>query len=308
MIKQLNSFGLLLLLVLFYTSCKTVDVNNQEASSQEYSESSIYGFTDTIGVKLKSYYQVDSLYSFLKFNLDSVRDNGIVSPVMINNITKSLSRLDVKTKKDVFIKMMLVHSLVANKMVQLERDSLIYVMQLDSLSSNDSIWLSSKKVKYRVKGNDLNLLLAKIDIIPPSLIIAQAITETGWGTSYFAYTGNCLFGEHTYSKNPAEYIKAKSSDIKMKKFYSLQASTISYFLNLNRNNAYKELRQKRLQLRKSGKEVDGYSLLKTLVNYSELGEEYINRVYGLMKYNELLIFDKISIIDNVPLVLIEIES
>lgn len=308
MIKQLKYINLFFFLIIFYTSCSTTVVERDNVSSSTPNKSSIYGFTDTIGVKLKSYHQVDSLFNFLKFNLDSVRDNGIVSPIMINNITKSLASLDVDTKKDVFIKMMLVHSLVANKMVQLERDSLIAIMKLDSLTPLDSNWISLKKIKYRVKGSDLNVLLAKIDIIPTSLIIAQAITETGWGTSYFAYAGNCLFGEHTYSNNPKEYIKAKSSSIKMKKFNSLQESTISYFLNLNRNKAYKTLRQKRLQLRKLNKEVDGYSLLKTLVNYSELGEEYINRVYGLMKYNDLLLFDKISIIKNVPLVLIDIDA
>lgn len=283
----------------------TNDVNEVSLNLEN---SSIYGFTDTIGVHLASYYQVDSLFKFLKFNLDTVRKNGIVSPIMVNNIAKSISKLDVKTRKDVFIKMMLVQSLVANNTVQLERDSLLDYMKLNTLSLKDSLWIKNKKKKYRVTSNNLNILLQKIDVVPPSLIIAQAITETGWGTSYFAYKGNCLFGEHTYSKNPNEYIKAKNSDIRMKKFHSLQESTEAYLLNLNRNKAYKSLRDKRYELRQSNKPVDGYSLLKTLIYYSELGEEYINRVYALMKYNQLLIFDNITIIKNVPLVLIMIKS
>ena len=39
-----------------------------------------------------------------------------------------------------------------------------------------------------------------MDIIPPSMAIAQAAKETGWGTSRFALEGNALFGQWTYSK------------------------------------------------------------------------------------------------------------
>ena len=110
--------------VIFLVSCND-NLDTIYASSDVENNTSIYGFTDTIGVNLNSYNQVDSLFKFLNFNLDTVRYNGIVSPIMVNNMTKSISELDVKTRKAVFIKMMLVHSLVANKTIQLERDSLI---------------------------------------------------------------------------------------------------------------------------------------------------------------------------------------
>lgn len=36
-----------------------------------------------------------------------------------------------------------------------------------------------------------------MDILPPSLALAQAAEESGWGTSRFAREGNALFGQWT---------------------------------------------------------------------------------------------------------------
>ena len=39
------------------------------------------------------------------------------------------------------------------------------------------------------------------DKIPISLILAQSIIESGWGSSRFAQEGNALFGEWTWKTN-----------------------------------------------------------------------------------------------------------
>ena len=37
-----------------------------------------------------------------------------------------------------------------------------------------------------------------MDIIPPSLALAQSAEESGWGTSRFAQEGNALFGQRVW--------------------------------------------------------------------------------------------------------------
>ncbi len=59
----------------------------------------------------------------------------------------------------------------------------------------DADWLNDKFQQYKVKNSSVKELLVKMDIIPPSLAIAQAAYESGWGTSRFAIEGNALFGE-----------------------------------------------------------------------------------------------------------------
>ena len=55
--------------------------------------------------------------------------------------------------------------------------------------------------KYRHKIDIINDLLIYIDIIPNSIVLAQAANESGWGSSRFATEFNALFGEYTYDIN-----------------------------------------------------------------------------------------------------------
>ena len=51
------------------------------------------------------------------------------------------------------------------------------------------------------QADSLDALLIKVDTIPVSLALAQAVIESGWGTSRFAYEGNALFGQYVWGKN-----------------------------------------------------------------------------------------------------------
>ena len=51
------------------------------------------------------------------------------------------------------------------------------------------------------KADNLDALLIKADEIPVSLALAQAVIESGWGTSRFAYEGNALFGQYVWGNS-----------------------------------------------------------------------------------------------------------
>ena len=63
-----------------------------------------------------------------------------------------------------------------------------------------SQWLETLAEDYGVTVDDIGALTRRVDIVPPSLAIAQAAEETGWGTSRFALEGNALFGQRTFNK------------------------------------------------------------------------------------------------------------
>jgi len=75
-------------------------------------------------------------------------------------------------------------------------------------------------------------------------------------------------------------------------FGSLQKSVNSYMLNLNTNDAYSLFRERRLIARNSGKLYTGIDAAKTMVNYSELKEEYNRMVKEMIEQNNLIIYDK----------------
>ena len=63
----------------------------------------------------------------------------------------------------------------------------------------DRLWLMVMAERYGFERVSIEALLKRVDIIPPSLALAQAAEESGWGTSRFVREGNAVFGQWTYS-------------------------------------------------------------------------------------------------------------
>ncbi len=66
----------------------------------------------------------------------------------------------------------------------------------------------------------------------------------------------------------------------------------SYMNNLNTHSAYQDLRDKRVALRRQGKEISGLALAETLVSYSEKGQEYVETLKSIITANDLDLDDK----------------
>ena len=134
-------------------------------------------------------------------------------------------------------------------------------------------------IKKRYKLSDKSTLkdyLKTIDVIPNSLVIAQAIVESGWGRSRFTKQANNIFGQWTWSGKgltPANRDAGKKHMIKI--FPSIEASVKGYMINLNLGWGYKDFRTLRVKIRKGNKEPTGIVLSNTLINYSQKREEYV---------------------------------
>ena len=80
------------------------------------------------------------------------------------------------------------------------------------LSEADRLWLEVTSERYGSKSADPVVLLTHVDIVPPSLAIAQAAEESGWGTSRFARKGNALFGQRAYKPHKKGIVPKKRPD------------------------------------------------------------------------------------------------
>lgn len=159
-------------------------------------------------------------------------------------------------------------------------------------SSNVSQLLQLKK-KYKIaRLYDLKAYLRKVDIIPPSLALAQASLESGWGKSRFAREANNLFGQWTYTGSgmvPQDREEGKIHTIRI--FRDLEDSVENYMLNLNIGWAYTDFRQKRYELRQKNETLDGYLLSETLLEYSSAGQAYVNDLKTMMDVNGFRRYD-----------------
>ena len=131
-----------------------------------------------------------------------------------------------------------------------------------------------------------------MDAIPTSLAIAQAAKESGWGTSRFALDGNAMYGQWTWDQDGIEpNQKEKNQGHKILKFPMLQSSVKAYMRNLNTHRGYRELREKRAEVRGKNKNVSGLDLVDYLYNYAATGKEYVTILKKIIKQNDLTDFD-----------------
>ena len=157
-------------------------------------------------------------------------------------------------------------------------------------------FLAKVAKKYKIKDiNNKKEFLEKINIIPPSLALAQGAIESGWGKSRFVRLGNNIFGHWIYS-NKGIAPKSTYDDINitysLRIFPSLEDSVAAYMLNLNRNRAYKKFRELREKFYENNKTFTGIDAADTMINYSQKKETYINMLKQMIKSNKWQNFDK----------------
>jgi len=161
------------------------------------------------------------------------------------------------------------------------------------LNPNDLAKLQRLSKKYRVENIfDRDKYLKRIDIIPVPLELVQGAIESGWGKSRFVREANNIFGHWTWGEKgiiPLGREEGKTHKIRI--FGSLQSSVNAYMLNLNRHNAYKELRDMRLKKTLEGKQISAFEAANTMINYSELREKYIKMLHKMMEEHRLLYYD-----------------
>jgi Bax protein len=220
------------------------------------------------------------------YTLDQTRRGEPVPALQIDRVPGDLVNVrDVNERKELFIKALLPIVLETNERILAERHHLLRLHERHaagrSLSVIERMWLAEVADRYGTEPGNFVELLRRVDMVPPSMAIAQAGVESGWGTSYAARVGNSLFGQ----------IRAGRGQIPQP-FPSVADAVEAYILNLNTHFAYAEFRIERARLRASGAELDGYHLIGQLRRYSEMGQFYINFVRGLIRENRLSDFDR----------------
>ena len=209
-----------------------------------------------------------------------------------------------KSKKD-FVKTLLPLISYENQNILLERSKLENMKNFlddnNTLSKADLDFLYKISKKYRIKTNDrhkydlVNELLYHVDVIPNSIVLAQAANESGWGTSRFAREFNALFGEYTYdfSDGVVPLLREEGEKHLVKSFDSVNKSVQSYFNNLNSHYAYKDFRE----VRKIMREKNNFSNLKLLIEELDsyaADVNYIKTINSIIDANQFNKFDSFN--------------
>jgi Bax protein len=227
----------------------------------------------------------DELAGFFReasYTLTDIRQGEAVPPIKVERVPADLVTKEGPTRKLLFITALLPVILEVNQRVLAEREQLIFLRSKlgtpAGLTPVERLWLEQLADRYDTPSDKLDELLRRVDIVPPSMAIAQGGVESGWGTSAAARTGNSLFGMVS-SGRPMPY-------------GNIGEAVNAYVANLNVHPAYAAFRVERAALRERGEPLDGHRLIGTLLRYSELGQQYVGFIRQVMRDDKLTDFDK----------------
>lgn len=132
-------------------------------------------------------------------------------------------------------------------------------------------------------------LLLRIDVIPVSLVLAQAANESAWGTSRFAIEGNNLFGQWCYQEGCGfvPYERVDDANHEVERFDTVEAGVAAYFKNINTHPSYSHFRRMRARMREQERSLDPIQLAYGLGSYSQRGDYYIDEVQTIIQQNNL---------------------
>jgi Bax protein len=214
---------------------------------------------------------------------------------------RSSTMMTVAEKKRIFFRLIAPIVLRINELIATDRARAKVITERlalgEGVSPEDQAWLAELAVRYRLIASPADRLdsdqyaelLQRVDIIPASVSLAQAASESGWGTSRFAAEGNSLFGQWSWGKGlkPTEQRGEALGDHRVAAFGSTGEAAYAYALNLNTQDAYRDFRLKRADLRRRNLRVSGEVLVETLVRYSERGQAYVEDLKTIIRQNRL---------------------
>ena len=242
---------------------------------------------------------LDETFSRMGYDLDTVKTGATQVPrLFLASLPSDMEKVrEAKVRKAIFFKTVLPLVLQVNEEILTDRRRLweltVRTKKGEHLVAVDRLWLIVLAERYKVRRGDLAKLIRRIDIIPPSLALAQAAAESGWGTSRFSKEANAIFGEWTFAA--AEGLVPRDRDAgkthRVRAFKSLLHSVRAYSRNLNTHRAYRGYRNMRQQMRHKGDPVEGRRLVDTLTSYSERGDEYVKTLRSIMVINKLSALD-----------------
>jgi Bax protein len=241
----------------------------------------------------------DELAGFFRevsYTLTDVRLGEAVPPIKVERVPEDLVRKEGVERKSLFITALLPVILEVNQRVMAEREQLLFLRDKlrgeAELSAIERIWLEQLADRYEAPIEKIDELVRRVDIVPPSMALAQSGIESGWGTSFAARTGNALFGQIQSVGRHAVAVPWKPGNGMPQPFNSVGEAADAYVINLNTHPAYNAFRVERAAMRARGEAPDGYRLIGQLLRYSELGHQYVGFVRQVMREDKLTDFDK----------------
>ena len=209
--------------------------------------------------------------------------------------------ISLQVKKGLFFDKLRYEVRLENNRILEERALLQGVevnLQLNQVTAGQKIFIAQMAKAYRfalpkrgVTQSWLDEMFLRVNILPEALVLSQSANESAWGRSRFAKLANNYFGQWCYSKGCGIVPLKRDTGAthELARFKTVRASVHAYFMNVNRNRAYRSLREIRARLVKKQQDLTtpkaALLLAIGLKSYSELGQQYVNTIESIIQDN-----------------------
>lgn len=233
-------------------------------------------------------------------------------PLYLTALPSDFNKIDSETDRtSLFIKILAPLALKTNQNILTERRVAENLYQAflaaQDLTPEQQQQMDKLAVKYDIftplQGYQRNRyllseLLTRIDIFPPSFLIAVAALETDWGRSRIVEQGNNLYKQLAFYTNTGLQPQTdEANDVyRFKTYPSLQTAMQDFALRLNSHLAYAPMRNYRRELRRREVPFLGTNMAYTLLLNSPL-KNYAGLLEYTIAFYELNIIDK-SVLDS----------
>ncbi len=178
-------------------------------------------------------------------------------------------------KNKIFIRIMLPLVLKVNEDILAERTKILQLKQIKEWSEADEQYFEQMINKYdvftRLKGQSrrnvlLKQLLEKVDVIPPSIMIATAGIYSNWGTSRLALTANSLYLQEVwYEQHGLKPLNDEYAQYRYKVYGSLEEGIAERALKINSHINYDYFRIARTFSREMDRPLLGQQVAADLI-------------------------------------------
>jgi Bax protein len=209
---------------------------------------------------------------------------------------RGLSVNPILLQKNHFVCVMLPIAIRMNAQVYRQR---IEVLRLQAASERNEVtteetaWLTSLRQSYGLSASaNFTEILARVDVVPVSLLLAQAAKETAWGTSRSMEQTNNLYGRRGAQGEACVSVVANGPCLK--RYASIVESLADQIFHLNTGDqAYlRRYRDLRARMRREGTALNAVELAETLDGYSQQGRAYVVDLRKIMsEWNQLVKYE-----------------
>lgn len=304
MIKRLirNIFNLLI--IGFAINSISASISYAEAEKKPKTEIKDGGvFVSNISSK-----ELEATFANFEYNKYIYMPGWKYPPIFLEEMPYDFPQIEEKnTRINLFIRAMIPLALKVNENILFERLEFIKIRQAFEknmdLNEEEKTKLEALAEKYdaftKFKGlRRYNRLITDLDqrinIIPPSILIANAAIETDWGASKPLMQGNSLYKELVwYTDEGLDPEDPNDKTYRIKTFPTLYDSMTSFAHKINSNVNYEIFRHARATVLKSGKNMNGRMLAHNMYYNSNL-KNFIGLLNYTITFYELTNIDKFA--------------